>query len=117
MPTARKLTSTRRTRTGSPSTRGVLREYELACRVLGFDSRSLFQTLLFADGLAAKQMDVPTPLITRAGVNATRPDVTVRVREYSSGGLLMHFISRSRIRNEDLPHPVRTIVLRRHEID
>ena len=113
----RKLTATRRKRTGSPLARGALRDYQLTCRVLGFDRRSPFQTLLFADGLTAKQIDVPTALITRAGVSATRPDVTVRVREYASGGLLMHFTSGPRVRDEDLPHPVRTIVLRSRELD
>ena len=111
MPAARKLTSTRHSAT-TPRGGEVVRSYTRACRVLGYDGRESHQTLLYADGLVARRMEIPTTLLARAGVRRARPDVTVHVTEYASGGMLVHFVAGPRVRDEDLPHAIRTIVLR-----
>lgn len=113
----RKSATLKRRMVRTPSQRGNDRAYTLTCRVLGFDRQSTHQTLLYADadGHVARQIDVPTALITRAGVGASHPDVVVYVREYDVGGFVMHFTAGPRVRDGDLPHAVRTIVMRKHD--
>ena len=116
MPAARKLTSTRRRPVTSSRASGVVRTYTHACRVLGYDGRGSHQLLVYADGLVVRRMEIPTALLTRAGVRRGRPDVVVHITEYSSGGMHLHFVVSPRVRDEDLPHAIRTIVNRANDL-
>lgn len=112
MPAARKLTATRRHSIAPPRNKGVIRTYTHACRVLGYDRRESHQTLLYADGLVARRMEIPTALLAKGGVRRGRLDVFAHVTEYDYGGMRLHFVAGPRVRDEDLPHAVRTIVMR-----
>ncbi|MFH1171879.1 MAG: hypothetical protein V1778_05080 [bacterium] len=112
MSVVRKLASTRRGRARRGPRGGVDRTYVLNCRMLGYNRNSLQQTLVYADGMVVRTIQVPTALLARAGIRGGCPNVNVRVTEYVNGGMLLQFEAAPRVPDDELPQPVRTIIKR-----